>query len=1108
MTYGAQKQRAWNNLKADIQKTRLKMNNGIRRAELPALPPEGEKMKEVAAEAQANVNSLQKALRREALERHRARMLTKRRFEWVADKNERPKAFVNIANNPEDENWTCNNEEMDEAVKKYWGDIWSDDVPRDEELEKAFLDCIPRLAEFKMENITGDDIKRALAKANGVAGPDGWRIDELKMVPELYESLAEVFTAVEAAGTMPSIARLADVSLIPKTGEAAHFTKMRPISVTATLHRLYAAVRLRKTLMPWQEQVAGSKPLMACRKEASTKDLTWMLALQMEADAWRGAPTKGAAYDLSKAFDTLPLGREGVLWEAMQRAGFPLQIVVLMRDMYSGFSRRFKHNGVVGTELKSVQMRGALQGCSFSMIAMNTAVMLWFWALDEGLRDCADDKLAQMVRRAGYRDEEAVAEARRCKEPASKLTRGGYADDIHVASSDGLQVSRAHCITVAWATALGMKLNAVKSLSFNKALALDGTPFPEESIFKLLGDRLDARYAEDEERAVESMENKRSKECRKRLKRIEMLPTGRKIRAATVATSALPTLYSQEFTPLANAENALVRREVWKSIRGGHEEQRAAAYEVLFSVFEKGHLVDPSQAMDYRTVVTFARLARYDSAANDNRRLVWQKLRDTTVDQQKPGPFKRMSQVLESLRWKWSEHDVIRTEEGEEFKLPVRGEKMEELKHKLRAALRDRETSSLVSDNRPNKQPARADFKGIERGIAEKETRAIMPSLPPYEAGMLMRICSGGAYTRERYHRHGYKGLAADPYCRAPSCLHRKVAETKTHRYWDCPQYEELRPEWFRRLRQHVLLLPAAIVESAVLPKGYGDFPITLLQRVYLDIEKVARDFALEKFNPPPVEQDEGDEDAQLPPQPPQQGERSHRPSGHRMPDNSHPPELIENGPTRLTCKRCKRSVLHTSHTFVREFWRAECFDNSVGATVNTYLRGNAAWESSGKAQAQATVDRFSKEHGGSVRWSGLKFGSVRCLVCEERHLLLRLQEDDRRGRKKWQKCCGDKQTANKDDKDLDEFVKEYNKKFKGEGAHKWKKKKYTAHCGVCGLCVHKVKNETGRSSSALDAANCGKMTASANGYYARMAQHFLITKPTEEVYKKLHDPE
>ena len=144
-----------------------------------------------------------------------------------------------------------------------------------------------------------------------------------------------------------------------------------------------------------------ARACMGCRQQASTKDLVWALALRVVRAIWEeDLDLSGVSYDLSKAFDSLPLeleaGRQvpegeifhpndGLLWRIVQRLGFPGPILKVMRSMYGSFMRRFKLQGFLGEEISAKGLRGAFQGDAFSMVLMNAAAVAWFFLQKKGL---------------------------------------------------------------------------------------------------------------------------------------------------------------------------------------------------------------------------------------------------------------------------------------------------------------------------------------------------------------------------------------------------------------------------------------------------------------------------------------------------------------------------------------------------------------------------------------------------------------------------------------------------------------------------------------------------------------------------------------------------
>ena len=141
---------------------------------------------------------------------------------------------------------------------------------------------------------------------------------------------------------------------------------MRPITVMPILQRLYSAIRLRQTIFRWQEAVIErcgdrAQGVAGGRQGASTKDLVYAASMMLERAVWEEDTITGVSYDLSKAFDTLPvqmgeqgtygpqgLNEEGFLWRVLERLGFPGLMHNLYRDFYAQFTARFKMNAFWG----------------------------------------------------------------------------------------------------------------------------------------------------------------------------------------------------------------------------------------------------------------------------------------------------------------------------------------------------------------------------------------------------------------------------------------------------------------------------------------------------------------------------------------------------------------------------------------------------------------------------------------------------------------------------------------------------------------------------------------------------------------------------------------
>ena len=169
-------------------------------------------------------------------------------------------------------------------------------------------------------NLCTDDLREALRRMDSKqqGGADGWRVAELKRLPSGFlDLLVELFTAVERAGRWPGALLEAVVSLIPK-GQGGQPLKMRPITVTSAVYRLWAATRLRD-VMAWQEDWIN-KCQYGFRPGFGTLDAYWEWAAALEVSLLGGEPLSGVSFDFVKCFDRVP---HGISLDLAEACGMP-----------------------------------------------------------------------------------------------------------------------------------------------------------------------------------------------------------------------------------------------------------------------------------------------------------------------------------------------------------------------------------------------------------------------------------------------------------------------------------------------------------------------------------------------------------------------------------------------------------------------------------------------------------------------------------------------------------------------------------------------------------------------------------------------------------------
>ena len=328
-----------------------------------------------------------------------------------------------------------------------------------------------------------------------------------------------------------------------------------------------------------------------------------------------------------------------------------------------------------------------------------------------------------------------------------ELRSGGYADDLHVAGASKQAVTRAHQITVLWAKALYMKLNADKSFALGGVdLFVSGQQLRCISETQILGDLISFDHDLD---FLPNMPEARVKTCLSRLARIAHLPGTKEDSLECIGLAAIPTLYGGEFTSLQPEVCAKIRTRIWEAVRSGAGRPMKACMEVLMTVFCKGHVVDPMQFLDYRTMLNFTRLAKFDLQSQQDLREVWSRYKQGEFDFNScAGPIANLFRILQSINWQWTSPWSLMDSSNKTWLLPLPLSDKPGFAHAIREALRQREIARASGPQRlgVRLQP-RADMQGVETGVKFAETRKLSMYLSDYDKGLLIAIVSGSFST-------------------------------------------------------------------------------------------------------------------------------------------------------------------------------------------------------------------------------------------------------------------------------------------------------------------------------------------------------------------------
>ena len=353
----------------------------------------------------------------------------------------------------------------------------------------------------------------------------------------------------------------------------------------------------------------------------------------------------------------------------------------------------------------------------------------------------------------------------------------------------------------------------------------------------------------------------------------------------------------------------------------------------------------------------------------------------------------------------------------------------------------------------------------MQDGVLYAENRKLSLVLPDFDKGVLLQIVSGGIRTRERMYRHGRRNLAPDPFCDLQECSTAQLHETRKHRYWVCPRWEHLRPQWFRDMRENLGDYPECVIQCALAPIGYRGPPIDEVQRVFLDIELANR-----HMSDAAAGNDEahgGDGEVQQPPPPPPPHPEGRPLTRRRLRGKqpqplaiaqavrqSHPQDCVVSEGGRLFCRRCGRNVPRSHATSVKSFWEACCYDNKGQVHIRAIARAASIWQKE-KAKQQKIVEQIAEEHGGPVVWAGLKYSPVRCLKCEWRHpLFALLLSRHRYDNNNTPACPGNVVEAKKQLERLKTWVQQYRDRPRNADQklkmHDWCFHYYTVYCKNC----------------------------------------------------------
>ena len=226
-----------------------------------------------------------------------------------------------------------------------------------------------RVPACHLDLIEGRNLFRVVRNsASGKApGPDSWRTEELKRLPEAaYTQLAQILGAVEKGSPWPEPLLTTWVSLIHAGDLDAAPLKHRPISLLSNIVRIYAKTRLSdladwlgKTMPP---EIQSYIPGRDVRKR--------LVEMSVQAELLQAGALPGNMWilslDASKAFPSVVRSQ---LWEILISRGLPKQVASAMERHYSAGKVFIRVAGKWVHPDSTSLVSGIHQGCALSVMS-------------------------------------------------------------------------------------------------------------------------------------------------------------------------------------------------------------------------------------------------------------------------------------------------------------------------------------------------------------------------------------------------------------------------------------------------------------------------------------------------------------------------------------------------------------------------------------------------------------------------------------------------------------------------------------------------------------------------------------------------------------------
>ncbi|CAE7817828.1 unnamed protein product [Symbiodinium sp. CCMP2592] len=265
---------------------------------------------------------------------------------------------------------TAHPQQILNAACDYWSAYWKPDNPVDAsdlEVQQA-IQTLPQLPELDI-SMNQDDLEWALKtlcpkKARGM---DGFSNYEMKNLPRTLRPYLLRIMALFNKGLWPKNVRQARMALLYKTQTIGDMATTRPITILATVYRIWAKIITRKML----KHIVPSLPktLFGSVPGRAASDMVSVVQGQLEQALLQDKPLAGISLDFSKAYNTLP---RQILEHINRRLGLQ-QMWQSYNPFLQGLERFFTTGKAWGEPIFS--STGVPEGCPIAVVQM--IVLTW-----------------------------------------------------------------------------------------------------------------------------------------------------------------------------------------------------------------------------------------------------------------------------------------------------------------------------------------------------------------------------------------------------------------------------------------------------------------------------------------------------------------------------------------------------------------------------------------------------------------------------------------------------------------------------------------------------------------------------------------------------------